>query len=296
MLLAAAVRRPLWPGTEVAIEIAARIGLTIVAGFVLLQLLFLVVSRTEHWIRKLGHGGDQAKRRAATVGSILRNLATVLMAIGVLIHVLELLGWDVKPLLAGAGIIGVALGFGAQTMVRDVIAGIFIIAQDQYGVGDLIEVQGRIGTVEELSVRSTTIRDFNGYLLFVPNGEMRIVVNRSRGWNRLAVDVPVAAGADLDRALEVCRTTITRMNADSEWRGRLLDAIDLWGVESLGPNEAQIRMVIRAVPGGAAHETARELRRRVHAALSEAGIRTMLPREGPAPAPSAEPVALRPRD
>jgi len=181
----------------------------------------------------------------------------------------------------------VALGFGAQTLVRDMIAGLFIIAQDQFGVGDLIEVNGRIGTVEQLSVRSTTLRDFNGYLLFVPNGEMKIVINRSRGWNRIAVDVPVAAGADLERALDECRAVVARMNADSAWRDRLLDPIDVWGVETLGPNEVQIRMVVRAHPGGDGPEAARELRRRIHAALADANIRTTLPREMPAPASRA---------
>jgi small conductance mechanosensitive channel len=299
-LLLAALRtaHPVLPATEELLEMAARIGLTLVGGFIVLQLLFLLVRRMESWIKRLGHNSEQSKRRAATVGSIVRNLIIGVIAGGVIIHCLEVVGWDVKPLLAGAGVAGVALGFGAQTLVRDIIAGIFIIAQDQFGVGDLIEANGRIGTVEELSPRSTTLRDFNGYLVFVPNGEMRVVVNRSRGWNRVAVDVPVASGDNLDRALEQCRAVATAMNADAQWRERLLDPIDVWGVESLGPSEAQIRLVVRASPGGDAPEVARELRRRLHAALATAGVRTTLPREAPAPVPSRspEPVALRPND
>jgi len=285
------------PESDVLLEMGVRIGLTLAGGFILVQLMFLLVRRMESWIRRLGHGSEQAKRRAATVGSIVRNLIVGIVAAGVVIHCLEIVGWDVKPLLAGAGVLGVALGFGAQTLVRDMIAGLFIIAQDQFGVGDLIEVNGRIGTVEQLSVRATTLRDFNGYLLFVPNGEMKIVINRSRGWNRIAVDVPVAAGADLDRALDECRTVVARMNADAAWRERLLDPIDVWGVETLGPNEVLIRMVVRAHPGGDAPEAARELRRRIHAALAEANIRTTLPREAPAPpARAPEPVAAHSHD
>src|SRR5580765_8009858 len=177
---------------------------------------------------------------------MLRNLIPVLVIGGVVIRILAIFGWNVEPLLAGAGILGVALGFGAQSMVKDIISGVFIIAEDQFGVGDLVEVQRRIATVQDLTVRSTTLRDFNGYLVFVPNGEMRIVVNRSRGWSRLAVDVPVPAGQDLDKALKLCSQVADAMNAEPEWRGRLLDDIDVWGVETLGPADAVIRLVVRS--------------------------------------------------
>src|SRR6266705_4195962 len=116
-----------------------------------------------------------------------------LITCGALIHVLAVLGWDVKPLLAGAGLLGVVLGFGAQTLIRDVIAGFFILVENQFSVGELIEVNGNAATVEDLTVRCTRLRDFNGFVHFVPNGEMKIVTNRSRGWTRIAVDLPIAA-------------------------------------------------------------------------------------------------------
>jgi small conductance mechanosensitive channel len=105
-------------------------------------------------------------------------------------------------LLAGAGIVGLAVGFGAQTLVRDVIAGVFILLENQFAVGDIIEIAGKPATVEAVTVRSTTLRDYNGYVHFVPNGEMKIVTNRSRGWNRVFIDVVVAGDQDADRALE----------------------------------------------------------------------------------------------
>ena len=196
------------------------------------------------------------------------------------------MGWDVRPLLGGAAVLGVALGFGAQTLVRDVIAGIFILAEDQFGVGDLIEVNGVGATVEALTVRSTTLRDFHGYLHFVPNGEMKVVVNRSRGWTRLAVDVPVAAHENVDAAIDICQRVADSVNAERTWRGRLLDDVQVWGIEMMAGQEILIRLVVRALPGSDAPETARELRRRLHAALIEAGIRIGAPREvglGPGP-------------
>lgn len=285
--------RDLLPAPERLGEIAIRVGATLLVGLLVRQLLFLLVGRLEVWIRRLGRDSEHARTRATTVGAMLRSLATVVVGGGVLIHALEIMGWDVRPILAGAGLLGVAVGFGAQTLVRDLITGIFIIVEDQFGVGDLVEINGRIATVEELTVRSTTMRDFNGYLVIVPNGEMKMVVNRSRGWNRLAVDVPVASGPHVERALQVCERVAAAMNAEPQWRERLLDAVEVWGVESLGPTEVTLRLVVRGRPGPDAPEAARELRRRVQAALAHAGIGTTLPRETPLPH-GAAPAAERP--
>jgi small conductance mechanosensitive channel len=222
----------------------------------------------------------------------------VLVAGAVIIHSLAVLGWDVRPLLAGAGILGVALGFGAQTLVRDVIAGIFILAEDQFAVGDLIEVNGKAATVELLTVRSTTLRDFNGHLHFVPNGELKIVVNRSRGWSRLAVDVPIAADQDVERGLDVCEKVAKTMNDDAAWRPRLLDPVEVWGVEGLTGAEALVRLVVRARPGADAPEAARELRRRIVQGLATARVR-MAQRDisiHPVPGGTADPDVAQPSE
>jgi small conductance mechanosensitive channel len=276
---------------ESLIRLAARIVLTLLVALLIQRGLFLLVGRFELWVIRLGHHQEHARRRAAAVGQILRNLCNVLVGGGVVLHVLELFGWDVKPLLAGAGILGVALGFGAQSLVRDVIAGVFIIAEDQFGVGDVIEVGGRIGTVEALTVRVTTLRDFHGYLLFVPNGEMKIVINRSREWNRVAVDVPIAAGQDIDAVLDACRAVASAMSADAAWTPRLMGPVEVWGVETLGPQEVSVRLVVRSGPGQDVQGVARELRRRVHDALTRSGVRLAAPREpGWGPRPSPDPM------
>jgi moderate conductance mechanosensitive channel len=276
-LIDSTAHAPILPGPDQLLRLGVRIGLSLVAALILQQLLFLVVGRVELWIRRTGHESGRARQRAVTVGHLLRNLITAVVGVGLLIHVLEVLGWDVKPLLAGAGIIGVALGFGAQALVRDVIAGIFIIGDDQFGVGDVVEVNGRVATVEGVTVRLTTLRDFNGFLMFVPNGEMKIVVNRSRQWNRVAVDVPVATDQDLDRALGVCRQVADVMSRDAEWKPRLLEDIETWGIERLGPQEVQVRLVVKGMPGNDTQGAARELRRRLLDALGIAGIRHTLP-------------------
>jgi len=267
------------PETEKLAEMGGRILLTLVAAFVAQRLLFLLVGRIENVVRRAGHESEPSRQRASTVGQVLRNFITTLVGLAAIVHVLAILGWDVKPILAGAGILGVALGFGAQTLVRDLIAGFFILSEDQFSVGDLIEINGKGATVEAITLRATTLRDFNGYVHFVPNGEMKVVTNRSRGWQRLAVDVPVATGADLGSALDACQRVADEMNADPRWRERLMDEIDVWGVESLGPTETVIRVVLRARPGPDALEVSRELRRRLHTALTDAGHRYRSARE-----------------
>ena len=271
--------QPVLPAPEKLLDSAVLIGLAIVFGFLVQRLLFLLVGRIESWVRRARKGGPSASQRARTLGQILRNLCTVIVVGAVIIRSLSVLGWDVGPLLAGAGILGVALGFGAQTLVRDVIAGVFILAEDQFAVGDLIEVNGKAATVEELTVRCTTLRDFNGHLHFVPNGEMKIVVNRSRGWSRLAVDVPVPADQDIERVLDVCEKVAATMNNDAAWRARLLDPIELWGVEGLTGAEALVRLVVRAQPGPDAPQAARELRRRMLRGLAGAGLHLAAQRE-----------------
>jgi len=232
-----------------------------------------LIQRAERMVVSRG-GGTEAAQRARTLSLIFRRVSRGVLFLAAIVYSLVVLGWDVRPLLAGAGLLGVALGFGAQWLVRDIISGLFILIEDQFSVGDLIEVNGRPATVESITLRSTTLRDFHGYVHFVPNGEMKIVVNRSRGWNRIAVDVPIAVDQDLDRALDEVDRVVRAMNEEKAWRDRLLDPIEMWGLETLGPQEAHIRLVLRAYPGPDGPEAARELRRRVIAALGRARIRT----------------------
>jgi small-conductance mechanosensitive channel len=271
--------RPLLPETDKLLEMGVSVLLTVAGAFLLWQLAILIVGRIVKWVGHAAGQSEGGEGRAHTLGQIFRNLAAVLIVGGALIHILDLLGWDVKPLLAGAGLLGVALGFGAQTLVRDVIAGFFILAENQFSVGDLIEVNGNAATVEDLSVRCTRLRDFNGFVHFVPNGEMKIVTNRSRGWTRLAVDAPIAAEENIDDALAVCRTVVAAMNGDPAWRGRMLEPVDLWGIDSMTGSENLLRMVIRARPGADGPQSARELKRRLLVALADSGIGTRTTRE-----------------
>lgn len=250
--------------------------------------LFVFVGRLERFIQEHGHA-PLAAQRSKTLGQILRNAITLVVFGTLVLDALAILGWDVRPLLAGAGIVGIAIGFGAQTLVRDVISGLVILAENQFAVGDLIEVNGKPATVEAIRVRWTQLRDFNGFVYFVPNGEMKVVVNRSRDWNRATVDIGVPVGEDVDLALAVCREIAGAMSREPEWEKRLLDPIVVWGLESSGTADVFVRMMVRTRPGGDLPETSRELRLRVVRALSGAGVRT-----SSAAAPSRVPIPSHP--
>jgi len=249
------------------------LAVTLVAAWLLQRLGFLLVWRAERWLVRSARESEHAVQRARTLAQSARHLVTTIVGVGAFFHVLEVLGWDLRPLLVGAGILGAALAFGAQTMVRDLIAGVFILVDDQFSVGDTVEVNGQAATVEGVTLRSTRLRDWQGRLLFVPNGEMRIVVNYSRGWQLAIVDLPLAVNQDLGQVLDVAATIADEVNADAGLKGHLLEPMKVLGIERLGIDGAFVRLAARALPGLPAATVAREGRRIALARMHEAGLR-----------------------
>ena len=227
----------------------ARLALTVVVAWVLQRLGFLLVWRAERWLMRAAQDRPAARQRARTLGQTARHLVTTAVAVGAVIHGLDILGWDVKPLLVGASILGAALGFGAQSLVRDVIAGAFILIEDQFSVGDAVEVNGVVATVEDVTLRSTRLRDYRGRLLFVPNGEMRIVINHSRDWHRSLVDMPLAPDQDLALVLRVAGNVAAALAQDPQLAPRWLEPPQVLGIERVGPDGTTLRFALRTAPG-----------------------------------------------
>ena len=210
-------------------------------------------------------------QRAETVGALLASVASfgiwtlaALMALGTL-------GLDLGPLIAGAGIVGVAVGFGSQNLVRDFISGIFMLMEDQYGVGDVVDAGPATGTVEGVGLRTTRLRDVKGTLWHIPNGEIRRVGNRSQGWARALVDVEVAYSTDLDATTRAIERVAHELYADDHWAPKLLEQPEVWGVEELGPDGISVRLVANTRPLEQC-KVARELRARLKVAFDQAGI------------------------
>ena len=210
-------------------------------------------------------------QRAETVGALLKSVASFgiwslagLMALGTL-------GLDLGPLIAGAGIVGVAVGFGSQNLVRDFISGIFMLMEDQYGVGDVVDAGPATGTVEGVGLRTTRLRDLSGTLWHIPNGEIRRVGNRSQGWARALVDVEVAYSTDLEAATRTIERVAHELYVDEQWAPKLLEQPEVWGVEELGPDGIRVRLVAKTRPLEQ-WNVARELRARLKVAFDQAGI------------------------
>jgi small-conductance mechanosensitive channel len=210
-------------------------------------------------------------QRAETVGALLASVASFgiwtlagLMALGTL-------GLDLGPLIAGAGIVGVAVGFGSQNLVRDFISGIFMLMEDQYGVGDVVDAGPATGTVEGVGLRTTRLRDVSGTLWHIPNGEIRRVGNRSQGWARALVDVELAYSTDLDDATGTIERVGHELYAEEQWAPKILEQPEVWGVEELGPDGIRVRLGAKTRPLEQ-WKVARELRARLKVAFDQAGI------------------------
>jgi small-conductance mechanosensitive channel len=215
-------------------------------------------------------------QRAEALGALATSAGrTVVWTLAGLV-VLGTLGVELGPLVAGAGIVGVALGFGAQNVVRDLLAGVSMLIEDQYGVGDVIDVGDAIGVVEGISLRSTRVRSLNGTLWHVPNGEIRRVGNMTQGWSRAVLDIEVAYGTELAPVLDALASIGTDAAGDPALAPLLLDAPEVVGVERLGADGVTVRLMVRTVPGEQ-WRVSRELRRRVKESFDAAGIEIPFP-------------------
>jgi small conductance mechanosensitive channel len=218
---------------------------------------------------------EAAKHRRAVAQILtLLTIGVIWSVAGVLI--LDRLGVPVASLVASAAVIGAALGFGAQQLVRDFLAGMFIVGERQYGYGDLVHIsaagfEGATGTIEEVALRTTRLRTLTGDVVTVPNGLIVAVTNLSRDWARAVVDVPLPAGVDVARVNKLLRKVGAEAFEDKTLRPLLLDAPTAMGVESFEVGEVHLRMVARTLPGKQ-FDVARELRARVAVALQREGL------------------------
>jgi moderate conductance mechanosensitive channel len=220
---------------------------------------------------------ERRKQRADTMSSVLRSVTTGVILSVAFLMVLDVIGLPIGPLLASAGIVGVAVGFGAQTLVKDFLSGIFLILEDQYGVGDLVDTgMGTVGTVEAVGLRVTRLRDGTGVVWYVRNGEILQVGNHSQGWSTAIVDVAVAYTEDIPRVQRLIADTAQAMYEDEEWAPKLLEAPTVAGVESVTGNSVTIRVIAKCAPNE--HwGVQRELRERIKESFDREGVRVPPP-------------------
>ncbi len=227
---------------------------------------------------------ERRQQRAATIGSVLKSAVSFTILVIAVLLILSELEVNLAPFIAGTSIVGVALGFGAQNVVKDFLSGMFMTLEDQYGVGDVIDFEKATGTVEAVGLRTTRLRDVNGTVWYVRNGEVVRVGNKSQGFAQVVLDVPIDATADVERASRAIVEVSTALRAEPDWAPVFLGEPELLGVERMSREETVLRLVARVRPLEQ-WRVARELRRRIRIRLDHLDIDSTLPVDEGATAP-----------
>lgn len=220
---------------------------------------------------RTGEIGIRTEARVQTLTTVLRGMATVVVWFFAVVSILEVVHINLAPLLASAGLIGVALGFGAQNIVRDFLSGTFIVIEDQFGVGDIVDLGEAKGTVEQVTLRSTRLRDVHGTVWHVPNGQILRVANKSQEWARAVLDLEVDGATDYEEATTIIHRVAEALSAEDHWVTDILATPEIWGIESFTDVGYTIRLVVKTRPASQ-FGVMRELRIRLKAAFAEAGI------------------------
>ncbi|HEX6335619.1 MAG TPA: mechanosensitive ion channel family protein [Jiangellaceae bacterium] len=277
---------------DIPLKIIGLILLAFIARYVLHRLINRMVHRAETTQppdRMLGSkqaarivfgstGAYSERRalRARTLGSLAKSIITAVIAAIAIVMILAQFGFNIGPLLASAGIVGVALGFGAQNLVKDFLSGVMMLLEDQYGVGDVIDMGEATGVVEAVGLRVTRLRSIDGTVWYVRNGEVIRVGNSSQDWARAVIDIGVSYEADPARVREILAEVSHEFAADLAWSELILEEPEVWGVESLGADSVVVRLVVKTKPLEQ-WKVARQLRERIKVRLDQEGIEIPFP-------------------
>ncbi len=221
-------------------------------------------------------GADERRKRAQTVGATSRRFFAILIWTAAILMALRELDVDITPVLTGAGIIGLAIGFGAQTLVKDIISGLFLIAEDQVRIGDVVAINGIGGAVEEINLRTIVLRDLEGVVHTITNGEIHTLANKSKDFSYYLIDIGVGYEDDTDQIVEVVRETARELMQDPGYAASILEPLEVLGVDAFKASEVTLRFRIKTLPLKQ-WEVGRELRRRIKKAFDARGIRIPFP-------------------
>ena len=250
----------------------------ILIGLVILSQMSRWIAK---WMEKFVYEKDplqasEAKKRAHTLGNILRHAFLIIITFVAVLMILGELEIQLGPLLATAGIGAIAIGFGAQSLVKDVISGFFIILENQYRIGDVIEVAGVSGLVESVSLRKTVLRDLQGKVHTIPNGEIKVVSNFSKEWSRSVLDLGISYRDDIDQIVDLLIQIGKEMGSEEPYKSAILEPLQVLGVEKFDESQMVIRMMVKTAPLKQ-WEVGRELRRRIKIRFDEKGIQLPFP-------------------
>ena len=263
-------------GVDYALDKGIDVAGVLLAILAAWLIIHLIARRIERWGDDRSDGLRSAReQRAKTAAKLVRSLGHAILTVVGILMVLQQLDFNISPLLASAGVVGLAVSFGSQSLVRDYVTGFFLQLEHQFALGDVIRIGSVEGTVENITLRLVYLRDGTGALHIIPNGTITQVTNLTRSWGRVAVDSEVG-WRDADRALGAVQKAAEALGADPAWADALLDPPRVTGLEKLGPGTVTLRTVARVDPYRR-DDVARDLRRRIKEALDAAGVVPLVP-------------------
>lgn len=266
--------------TEDKKSYAWKLGFSVLASLVALLLIWLLkigVGRFEDFVSEKGVIRESAQTlRLKTLSKIFNWAGAIFILLLLLYVVLDTFGVNVAPLLAGAGIIGVALGFGGQYLIRDLINGVFILVEGQFGVNDIVRIGEHAGVVEDVNLRTTTLRDMEGRVIVIPNGEIKVVINMTKDFAQAVLNIGIAYKENVDRVMEVIMAIGQQIRTDPKYGPLILGDMEMLGVDGFGESEVTLRCRIKTLPTKQ-WEISRELRRRIKNRFDELGIEIPFP-------------------
>lgn len=267
------------PLTAWLLEHGTRILLILLVAVVGYRLFYVLARRVKEQVQRRDAIEDSAMdKRAETLFNVITSAGLTLVVTATTLTILQEVDIEIAPLLASVGIVGLALGLGAQTLVQDVISGLFILIENQYTVGETVEINGLVGTVEQMTLRVTALRDLEGVLHLIPNGEIRIVSNRARDWARAIVDVGITYEADVDLAMETLQSIGDTLVDDPDFGPLLLEAPTVTGIEGLDDWQIRLRLMVKTLPTQR-FNVERHLRREIQQVFGEKGLGLASPRQ-----------------
>jgi small conductance mechanosensitive channel len=267
--------RELDPDTRAVIGQTLRIVFILLVAWILRAVFGRLIRLFRGYMSRRTEGDEIS--RIETLARVFRNTSSIVIFLVAGMLVLNELGISIAPILATAGVAGVAIGFGAQSLIKDYFNGFFLLLDDQIRVGDVVEVAGKGGLVEQVTLRFVRLRDMEGHVHYVPNGEIKLVTNRTREYATPVVDVGIAYRESVDAALDVMREVAAGLRADPAWQARIVDDLEVIGVDRLGDSAVVLRARFKVIPPIQQWNVKREFLRRIKAAYDRAGIEIPFP-------------------
>jgi small conductance mechanosensitive channel len=274
----------------------SRIAVIIIGSLLAIWVIRIVINRSKRKFASPDKFGVERMKRTETLATIVETTLRVVILVGALLMILKQVGLEIGPLLAGAGVVGLAIGFGAQSLVKDVIGGFFILLENHMNVGDVVSISGAAGLVESINLRVTVLRDLEGKVHIVPNGEIGVVTNMTKEWSRAVLEIGVAYKEDVDEVISVLEEVGEGMRKDETFGKLIIEPMEVLGLDSFGDSSVNIKVMMKTMPIEQ-WKVAREFRKRVKRVFDEKGIEIPFPHRtiyvGEAPSKAALKVDVR---